>query len=101
MHKHLLHHHNTKQKGGHGLLIADILGWIGAVLLITAYVLLSIGVLDGQSLVYQLLNLFGALGLMTLGLARKAYPSVATNIVWLIIGVVTIVGILLVVDGHN
>ncbi|MDR0591557.1 MAG: hypothetical protein LBG75_03345 [Candidatus Nomurabacteria bacterium] len=85
---HLLHHrktHNSKW-----LLIGDILGWVGAVSLISAYFLASTGVVSGQSPTYQVLNIVGAFGLLALALARRAIPSVATNIVWLIIGFVAI-----------
>jgi hypothetical protein len=80
----------------HRLLLAgDIVGWIGAASLISAYVLVSIGCVNGDSFEYQALNILGAIGLLILGIARRAIPSVVTNIVWAIVGIVAIIGILL------
>jgi hypothetical protein len=36
---------------------------------------------------FQLLNLFGALGLLANGIWHDAWPSAALNAVWLVIGV--------------
>ena len=40
-------------------LIVDILGWAGAVMLLSAYGLVSLKKLEGDSVPYQLLNLAG------------------------------------------
>jgi hypothetical protein len=57
-----------------GLLI-DAAGWAGAGALLLAYGLVSTGRLNGRSFGFQLLNLFGAVGL----LANGAWPSAALN----------------------
>ncbi|MCL2869646.1 hypothetical protein FWF48_02455 [Candidatus Saccharibacteria bacterium] len=92
---HLLSHSNT-QKGVDNriLFIGDVIGWVGAVALLTAYGLISYGVLDGRSIIYQLINLVGAIGLLVLAVVRRAIPSAATNVIWIIIGIVAIVGII-------
>jgi hypothetical protein len=89
------HLRNRKTKPGKALSAADVVGWVGAGLLIIAYALLSFGVLDGQSLVYQLLNLLAAVGLVAVGWTHRAYPTVAVNVVWFIVAGVAILGILL------
>lgn len=71
-------------------LIIDILGWIGAVCLLLAYFLVSRKKLAGDSLNYQLLNLVGGALLTTNSLYYGAFPSVAVNIVWIGIALLTL-----------
>ena len=40
----------------------EIAGWAGALLILLAYLLLSVGRLTGQSIVYQGMNVVGAAG---------------------------------------
>ncbi|GAC1508275.1 MAG: hypothetical protein NVS1B6_15730 [Steroidobacteraceae bacterium] len=55
-------------------------------LILLAYLLLSIGKLDGQSLVYQGMNVVGAAGFVINGWRHGAIPSAALNVLWLLIG---------------
>ena len=64
----------------------EIAGWIGAALILLAYLLLSAGKLTGQSLVYQGMNVVGAAGFVINGWWHGAIPSAALNILWLLIG---------------
>jgi len=89
MRYHPLHHRETSTSN-RKLLVGDVIGWIGAVSLIGAYVLVSLGVVSAQDYLYQILNIIGGGGLLVLGLMRKAYPSVVTNIMWVVVGVVAI-----------
>ena len=73
-----------------GLLI-DIAGWAGAAALLLAYGLVSSGRLNGRSIPFQLLNLFGAVGLLAIGVWHDAWPSAALNAVWLVIGVTALI----------
>jgi hypothetical protein len=61
----------------------DILGWMGAALVLLAYILLSLGKIQGGSKLYQVINLVGAIGLAANSLWKGAYPSVALNLVWM------------------
>ena len=61
-------------------------GWIGAVLILLAYALLSGGKLTGHSLVYQGLNIIGAAGFALNGWWHDAKPSAVLNILWMLIG---------------
>jgi len=71
-------------------LLSDILGWVGATLLLGAYVLVSSKRLEGDSLAYQLLNLAGSALLIVNSAYYGAYPSVGVNVVWIGIAVFTI-----------
>ncbi|MEM9327139.1 MAG: hypothetical protein AAGA85_15835 [Bacteroidota bacterium] len=63
-------------------LLVDILGWIGSFEVIIAYGLISSKRVDGQSVMYQLLNLTGAILLIVNTVYLEAYPSAFINIVW-------------------
>ncbi|RPJ05396.1 MAG: hypothetical protein EHM36_08355 [Deltaproteobacteria bacterium] len=69
----------------HNLLI-DIIGWIGAAALLIAYGLVSARKTEGDSVLYQLLNLTGSGFLMVNSFYYGAYPSSGLNIVWVAIG---------------
>ena len=66
--------------------MVEIVGWIGAALILLAYLLLSMGKLTGQSTVYQWMNVFGAAGFTVNGWWHGALPSAALNVIWMMIG---------------
>ena len=55
-------------------------------LILLAYLLLSMGRLTGQSRVYQAMNVVGAAGFIVNGWWHGAIPSASLNVVWLLIG---------------
>lgn len=63
-------------------MLIEIVGWIGAVILIAAYGLVSYGSVDGRSRVYQALNTLAGLLLAANSVWHRAWPSVAVNIIW-------------------
>jgi hypothetical protein len=63
----------------------EVVGWTGALLILLAYVLVTIGRLTGQSLAFQWMNLFGAAGFIINGWWHGALPSTALNVVWMLI----------------
>lgn len=74
-------------------MIFDILGWIGMVLVLIAYVLLSTNKLDNGKL-YQILNLIAAL-LMAIGLfPKKAWFSFALQVAWAMIAIISFIKML-------
>ncbi len=68
------------------LIFVEIVGWTGATLILLAYLLLSIGRLTGQSVVYQAMNVVGAAGFIVNGWWHGALPSASLNVIWMIIG---------------
>lgn len=66
------------------------IGWYGAACSLAAYFLISTSLVSGQSLVYQTLNINGALCFAYYAYRRKVYPSVLVNSIWLLIGLATI-----------
>ena len=60
----------------------DILGWLGALVLVAAYSLISYGSVDGRSPVYQTLNVIGSILLIVNTAWHRAWPSSLVNLVW-------------------
>jgi hypothetical protein len=71
-------------------IVFEIVGWAGTVLLIGAYLLLSIGKIPNGR-IYQWFNLIGAIGLLINGAVHGAWPVVILNVVWSAIGIVALV----------
>ena len=63
-------------------LLVEILGWIGVIALLVAYALVSTKRLEGDSALFQMLNLIGSFTLMINGFYNGANPSGVLNIVW-------------------
>lgn len=72
-------------------MIVQIIGWAGAVLVILAYVLVTSDKIEGESKLYQVLNLFGAVGVGVSVFQQKAWPALAIQVVW---GVVALMALL-------
>ncbi len=71
----------------------EIAGWSAAVLILTAYGLLSAGKLTGKSVAYQVMNIVGAIGFVINTGYNGAFPSAALNVIWVGIGVWALVRI--------
>ncbi|HRN93604.1 MAG: hypothetical protein KF706_00470 [Chitinophagales bacterium] len=67
------------------ILIA-LTGWIGAILVLYAYFMISTKRLQGNSVHYQTANILGAICLMINTYFNHAYPSAAVNLIWIGIG---------------
>lgn len=63
----------------------EVAGWIGAGLILLAYLLVTVGRLTGQSLSFQWMNLLGALGFVINGWWHRAMPSASLNVIWMLI----------------
>jgi len=72
-----------------------ICGWYGAVALLVAFGLVSFSVLKPDQLLYQVLNLTGALGIVIVSLYRKAYPPGVLNLIWAIVACGSIIRLIL------
>jgi hypothetical protein len=68
-------------------LTIDVFGWSGVAALLIAYGLVSTKKLEGDSPIYQLLNLAGSALLIINSFYYGAYPSVGVNIAWVGIAV--------------
>ena len=59
-----------------------LVGLIGTILVLAAYLLLSTGRVESNSYRYQLMNLLGALSLMIYSVVLSAWAVLALNTVW-------------------
>ncbi len=66
--------------------MADLAGWIGALVLLLAYGMVSFKKLRPSGW-YQLLNAIGSGLLIVNTVYHRAYPSAFVNIVWILIAV--------------
>lgn len=71
-------------------LLIDIVGWFGVVTLLVAYALVSTRKLEGDSFLYQLLNLVGSALLILNSFYYGAFPSVGINLAWIAIAALTL-----------
>ncbi len=70
--------------------LIDILGWIGSILYLLAYALVSTKKTEGDSLLYQGMNIFAGVLLVVYTLALGAYATTGLNAVWVTIGILTL-----------
>jgi O-antigen ligase len=71
-------------------LIINILGWTGSVLYLLAYALVSAKKTEGDSVVYQGINIFAGILLVIYTLYLGAYATTGLNAVWVAIGLFTL-----------
>lgn len=74
-------------------IIIDLLGWYGVLAILMAFALNNFEVLTARDVVYQLLNLTGAIGIIVSSLAKKDFQPVILNCVWLLIAVIALIKI--------
>ncbi len=67
-------------------LLIDLIGWTGALCLLSAYLLVSNGKLDAKSYAYQNLNLIGSFCLIANTYYYGTYALVFLNSIWALIG---------------
>lgn len=66
------------------------IGYIGGILTLYAYYMVSSNRTKGDSLHYQFYNVLGALCLILNTAYVGAYPSMGVNIIWVIVAMVTL-----------
>jgi len=71
-------------------LLINILGWTGSILYLLAYVLVSAKKAEGDSLLYQGMNILAGCLLVVYTLALNAYATTGLNAVWVAIGLFTL-----------
>jgi hypothetical protein len=70
--------------------LIDILGWTGSILYLIAYALVSMKKTEGDSLLYQGINIFAGVLLVVYTLSLGAYATTGLNAVWVAIGLFTL-----------
>jgi uncharacterized membrane protein YedE/YeeE len=73
----------------------DSIGWIGVLLILSAFSLTTFGIIDAKDIIYGVLNFCGALGILVSSYAKKDFQPVILNAIWLLVAVVGIIRSLL------
>ena len=71
-------------------LLVEIVGWIGAGLILLGYALVSSGRIQARSVSFQLMNLLGAAGFVLNSGFHGAWPSAILNVIWIGIAAVSL-----------
>jgi len=71
-------------------LLIEILGWIASVLIVGAYYFNIKGKISSSSKTYVLANLFGGIFFVINTFYHHAYPSMAVNVIWVLIAITAI-----------
>jgi len=90
---HVIHSHNHSHYQYNiymNNLFIDIIGWTGSILYLLAYALVSAKKTEGDSLIYQGLNILAGVLLVFYTFFLNAYATTGLNAVWVAIGVFTL-----------
>ncbi len=71
-------------------IIIHILGWIGSIMYLLAYALVSLKKTQGDSLLYQGINIVAGTFLVIYTFTLEAYATTGLNAVWVAIGLFTL-----------
>ena len=66
----------------------ETVGWGGTALILGAYAMNNLGVMEAGDVMYKLMNVVGAVGVGYNSFEKKAWPSVALNAAWLAFGLI-------------
>lgn len=70
--------------------LIDVLGWTGSILYLLAYALVSLKRTEGDSFLYQGLNIVAGSLVVIYTLSLGAYATTGLNAVWIAIGFLTL-----------
>lgn len=70
--------------------VINILGWSGSILYLLAYALVSMKKTEGDSILYQGMNIIAGTLLVIYTLSLGAYATTSLNVVWVAIGLFTL-----------
>lgn len=73
----------------------ELAGWVGTLLILSAYALVSFGWLAASHVAYPLMNAFGSLGIILVSFRKKAYQPGILNVIWVGIALAALIRILL------
>lgn len=73
--------------------LATIIGYLGVLIVLAAYGLLTSGRLRGDDVRYPIINIIGTLGIIVSLFEQWNLPSMVTQLVWIAISIVGIMRI--------
>lgn len=75
-------------------ILIEIFGWAGVASIFAAYLLVSFDFLEPQHMLYQILNLFGGIGIVLESLTKKNYQPAVLNVIWSIVASIALLKII-------
>lgn len=63
-------------------LVIEVIGWLGVIFYVLAYLLLTIGFLKANSYLFHILNILGASGLIMDSAYFGDKPNLVVNVLW-------------------
>jgi hypothetical protein len=72
-------------------ILSQTIGWIGTILIVVAYYLVSSKKVIGNSKIYQTMNLLGAICVGVNVFSQQAWPALVLQIIWGIIAISSLV----------
>ena len=78
-------------KKGESNIAIEVIGWIGTVLILSAFALNIEGYVDAQRWPSLTMNMFGAAGIGANALYHRTYPAAAVEIAWVFIAIAGLV----------
>ena len=84
-----------------GIYIYSILGWIGVILIIIGYILYSTKILKINYVLYHLINLLGAIGLVISTFMTESWPAMALSLIFVGISMSYIIKILSIKPAYR
>ncbi len=76
------------------MIFSSTIGWLGTILIVLAFFLIEAKHLSVSTKTYQFMNIIGATGVAINSYFQGAWPSVGLQIIWIIIGLSTLIKIL-------
>jgi hypothetical protein len=73
-------------------LAIETVGWVAAVMMLCAYIMLTLGRLSARSSGYHWLNILSGAGFIINSGWNGAYPSACINVIWVAIGLYGVAG---------
>ena len=71
-------------------IFSEGIGWVGSICFITAFYLVSRGVITGEGIAYNAINLAGGMSYAVYATLTTAWPVLALEVVWISIALVAL-----------
>lgn len=68
--------------------VIEILGWIGAFLVVGVFALSNLNILPTTSIFYQILNIIGSILLTAISAKKKVWQGFVANLIWAIFSII-------------
>lgn len=69
----------------------DIIGWIGILLILSAFTLTTFDAIAVKDMAYGILNFTGALGVVISSYAKRDFQPVILNTIWLLVAAIGVI----------